>query len=999
MGMNDMTRIKNPLRKRVLRELKKDAAKYAAIFIMMVLLVSMCSGMRVSNESLKKAYYDSYELYTLEDGHMTFDKALPDSVRTSIEEKGGLRFCDNMFIDEDITGTDKTIRFFRTSDEINNSCLLSGELPAADNEIAIDRVFAKNNNMFVGDNISVGGIDFSITGIIALPQYSTLYESNTDSMFDSINFSIAEVTDGGFAKLDSRKLNYNYAWLYNTACADKIEEAERSDKLMDILEDVLTEYDEAIVTEQVDAITDRLERAGEEYGNILADSFEAKINEITEAAEMGGEEYAELYEKAAAEVIKDATDRIQQGAAEYGAVFAQTGAAPKKTDLSVYVDDFEFGIIENTAAAMLTGAAPEMPSEEEMAAHYKERIKKPTHEELTVNVDDFVFSMIEDAAEAAMNGEEYAGPSEEDFKDRYLNDVPRPSKDQLSEELDDFLFGIIADAAEAELNGEDYDMPEDEEFEDEIDKTDIVGVDNYIPRYVNNAVNFSIEDIGGDEAGVMVMCYMMIALIAFIFAVTISNTIVSEAGVIGTLRASGYTKGELIRHYMVLPIIVTLLSAAVGNIIGYTVMKDFAQNLYLGSYSLTAVKTVFVPSAFVFSTVVPIILMLLINYITLSAKLKLSPLKFLRRDLKKNGNKKAMRLNTKIPFKSRFSLRIFFTNLSGYIVMIVGIMFGAVLIAFGDMFPRLLDDMKEIIVSDMICEYQYVLYDCENADEVTDDQAEKFAMNSFDFNKENFLTDEIGVYGIEKNSRYVPADIPENTVLISVGISEKYGINVGDTIILDEKYKRNSSYSLTVGGIYDYQASLAVFMDIDHFNKVFGNKEGYFTGYFSDKELTELDPDDVAVTMTQSDYTKLSDQLQVSMGRMMDLFKYFGALFFIIVVYVLCRQIIERNFQSIALTKILGFRNSEIGGLYIVSTTIAVIVGLGISIPLIDVAMKAIFKGYLYTMMAGYLPCIISPITYVIMVGVGLGCYAVVAILQMIKVSKISKAEALKNVE
>ena len=61
--------------------------------------------------------------------------------------------------------------------------------------------------------------------------------------------------------------------------------------------------------------------------------------------------------------------------------------------------------------------------------------------------------------------------------------------------------------------------------------------------------------------------------------------------------------------------------------------------------------------------------------------------------------------------------------------------------------------------------------------------------------------------------------------------------------------------------------------------------------------------------------------------------------------------------------------------------------------------MKAIFSGYLYTMMTGYLPLSISPMTYLIMFLTGLGCYIVVALLQMRKVSKVSKSEALKNVE
>ena len=272
-------------------------------------------------------------------------------------------------------------------------------------------------------------------------------------------------------------------------------------------------------------------------------------------------------------------------------------------------------------------------------------------------------------------------------------------------------------------------------------------------------------------------------------------------------------------------------------------------------------------------------------------------------------------------------------------------------------------------------------------------------MSSFDYSKEGFLTDSISVYGVSENSRYVSANIPEGTALISTGISQKYGLSEGDIITLDEKYKRDSSYEIKIGGVYDYESSLAMFMDLDDYNSTFGKDKDYFTGYFSNKELTELDPDDVASVITASDYTKLSDQLMTSMGGMMDLFKWFGAFFFIIVIYVLCKQVIERNFQSIALTKILGFRNSEIAGLYIVSTSIAVLVGLLISIPFIDVAMKTIFTGYLYTVMTGYIPCIISPITYTVTFVTGVACYAAVALLQMRKVAKVSKSEALKNVE
>lgn len=990
--------MRNPLTKRIPRELAKDAAKYIAIFIMMVLLISMCSGMRVGNESLKKAYYDSFEIYNIEDGHIVFDKQLPESLKNTLEEKIGMKLYDGYYFDETMSETGADIRVYKQTSEVNKPCLLSGELPDADNEIAIDRVFAKNNDINVGDKMTLNGKELTVTGFVALPNYSTLYENNTDAMFDSINFSIAVMTDSGFGSVGSKNLSYNYAWQYNEDYNDDIEAAELSEKFLDVIEDELTAYDEAIVEKQVDEITDKLEKASEEYADIYKERFENKIEEVTETVKTGAEEYGKLYKTALEEKISSVAENVQKGAEEYAALL-MTGKQPTKADLSVDVDDFEFQMIENSVQAAMSGTEYTAPSEQEFLAQYKDSVKKPIQSDLSVETDDFTFKMIEDTVSAMLSGEEPSAPSEDEFKDAYLKTIEKPTKDELSVPLDDFLFGIIEDGVDAEINGEEYEMPADEEFEDEIDKTDIISVDDYVPRYLNMAVTFSIDDIGGDEAGTMVMVYMMIALIAFIFAVTISNTVVSEAGVIGTLRASGYTKGEMIRHYMALPIIVTFIAAVAGNIIGYTVMKDFCVDLYLNSYSLTTYVTVWDASAFILSTVVPIVLMLIINFAVLISKLKLSPLKFLRRDLRKNNNKKAFWLNTKIPFKTRFSLRILLTNLPGYIIMIIGILFSSILISFGDMMPRMMTDYKEIVIRDMISEYQYIVYDYEEAGEVFDEQAEKFAMSSFDYFKEGFLTDSISVYGVSENSRYVSANIPEGTALISTGISKKYGLSEGDIITLDEKYKRDSSYEIKIGGVYDYESSLAMFMDLDDYNSTFGKDKDYFTGYFSNKELTELDPDDVASVITASDYTKLSDQLMTSMGGMMDLFKWFGAFFFIIVIYVLCKQVIERNFQSIALTKILGFRNSEIAGLYIVSTSIAVLVGLLISIPFIDVAMKTIFTGYLYTMMTGYIPCIISPITYTVTFVTGVACYAAVALLQMRKVAKVSKSEALKNVE
>ena len=99
---------------------------------------------------------------------------------------------------------------------------------------------------------------------------------------------------------------------------------------------------------------------------------------------------------------------------------------------------------------------------------------------------------------------------------------------------------------------------------------------------------------------------ILIVIIAFIFAVTISNTITKESSAIGTLRASGYTKGELVRHYLSMPVIVTLISALVGNVLGYTVFKDVVVSMYYNSYSLPTYETIWNPDAFFKTTLIPV---------------------------------------------------------------------------------------------------------------------------------------------------------------------------------------------------------------------------------------------------------------------------------------------------------------------------------------------------------------------------------------------------------
>lgn len=755
--------MKNPLRKRIFRELKEDFSKYLVIFLFMTLTIGFISGFLVAAGSMKTAYDESFEKYNIEDGHFVLDKKADNDLIKEIE-KENVTLYENFYKDIDTDSNmdgknDSTLRVFKDRKEVNKICLMKGEMPENDNEITIDRMYADNNKVKVGDKIRVGDKEFKVSGLVALSDLSALYSDNNDLMFDAVLFGVAIVKDDVFEAFD-HNISYSYVWKYRNEPVNETKEKKMSDK--------------------------------------------------------------------------------------------------------------------------------------------------------------FLEKMVEDVYMVQNN------------------------------------------------------------------------VEIYIPRYQNNAIQFTGDDIGGDQSMMLVLLYILIVIMAFVFAVTINHTITREAAVIGTLRASGYTRTELIRHYIFLPIMVSLVAAVIGNILGYIAFKYVAASMYYGSYSLPTYVTIWNGKAFILTTVVPLIIMLVVNFISLYKKLKLSPLKFIRRDLSKKKNKKAFKLPA-FKFMSRFRLRIIFQNKVSYITLFVGIAFANILLMFGLMMHPLLEKYQHEIVDNMMANYQYVL---KNPVDVKDDEAEKYCLNSLEFSKYS-LKEDISIYGIENNSKYLKDDVSDG-YYVSNTFSQKYRVNAGDTITLKEKYG-SKKYKFKIKGTVEYPAGLVIFMSNKEFCKVFDKDDDYYTGYFSNKELN-IKEKDVASCITEDDLTKTSRQLNVSMGQIFYLINIFAVVLFVIFIYLLTKLIIEKNTNSISMVKILGYNNGEIARLYLMATTWVVVISILLSIiiskKIIEVIYFEMMKDY-----TGWLSLYIAPKVYVEMFVLGIVSYGLVAILQYRKIKKVPMDEALKNVE
>ena len=98
------------------------------------------------------------------------------------------------------------------------------------------------------------------------------------------------------------------------------------------------------------------------------------------------------------------------------------------------------------------------------------------------------------------------------------------------------------------------------------------------------------------------------------------------------------------------------------------------------------------------------------------------------------------------------------------------------------------------------------------------------------------------------------------------------------------------------------------------------------------------------------------------------------------------------------MVKILGFRNSEIGSLYIIPTAIVVIFVSLISFVAGYFLMIWIFKVFMLQM-DGYFAFYMSPLSMVLSVVYLLIGYAFVSVIDFFRIKKIPMDVALKNVE
>ncbi len=765
----------SPLRKRFPRELKNNLGKYLGIFLLMSVTIALTSGFLLAAHSIGVIIDDMPEKYSIEDARFTTafeatDEQLDAAADAASDAgTGDTDIVRNWSFDADFNhaqgddGRDRTLRVYQHRTQVDLAAYADGRVPEAADEVAIDRVFATNNDISVGEEVELFGQRFTVCGIMTTSDNQALFKDNSDFTVNTLTFGVAEVSESGFAALEA------------------------------------------------------------------------------------------------------------------------TGHQPTHT-YSVRFADRDLTVAQRT-----------------------------------------------DAEKDMMRALSTAGATVDDLTD----------------------------------------------------------------SSANQGIGYAADDVSGDSTMWSVLLYMIIVIMAFVFVVLTSGTIEEESAIIGTLLASGYRRRELVTHYLALPAAVGIAAAAVGNVVGYTLMSEPMRNLYYGSYSLPPYYATWSWGVFAQTTMLPVATLVVITLLGLLRKMGHTPLEFLRHETSKGGVKRGFALPERLSFTSRFRLRVFLRNLGNFATLFVGIGFASMLLLFSLAILPTMTHYAENLHNNVVAEHMYTL---KAPLEVDNAQAEKYAVYSLEYDRgEGSGTESITVYGVPEDSRYWDdLAVGDGHVVFGNGLIDKFRFADGQTVNLYDKYE-DETREVTYEGdgcAWGTKSDMAVYMSLDDFNRFFGNDAGYFNGYASDQAL-DLDARYLTSDLTPESMDAIGEQFVGMMDDMIGMLVGLSVFIFLVFMYLLTRSVIDRSARAISYMKVFGYRDSEISRLYVRSITLTVAVSLVVCQPLIIGGLTLLFRAMLLAY-NGNIEIYVPMAAIAEVIAIGFATYLAVALLHIHRIKRVPLALALK---
>ena len=511
----------------------------------------------------------------------------------------------------------------------------------------------------------------------------------------------------------------------------------------------------------------------------------------------------------------------------------------------------------------------------------------------------------------------------------------------------------------------------------------------FVPADDNPRIGSAGDDKLVDKATGLAAGVIVLILFAYVISVFTVHSIEQESGVIGTLYAMGVKKKELLKAYLMLPVMIASIAGMIGTGLGYS---TFGTGIYLsepyGYFSIPKLEVVYEPYLLLYGLIMPPLAAALTNYLVIRKKLTRPALALIRGEQKKD-RAAATRLTG--GFVRVFQIRQLLRDRRTAATVFFGMFISLLIVMLSLDCYTICSHIKTENARDTRFAYMYTYKYPEEEVPEGGEEAVGATMKK-DVLGYHF---DVTLLGIHEGNPYfdAPVERGKDRVLISSAMAQKYGIGEGDVLtLLDEEGERY--YAFRVDGIVTYSAGFFAFMDIDSMRELMGEREDHYNIVFSDHAL-DIDSGRLYAVLSKEEAEKSAAVFVEQMKNMVVSLLAVSVLAFAVVMYLMMKVMIDRSALSVSLFKVFGYRKKEIQKLYLNGNFFVVVLGALVGIPLSKTVMDLLFPYMVSNVACG----INLAFSWQMYAGIFLGVlvlYGVINGVLMRRVNQILPAEVLK---
>ena len=260
------------LSKRILRDLKENSMRYLALSALIILCMYVIISLIGTADTIILGTKKLAESNYLEGGEFSLFIPLSDKETEELTDKG-ITLEEQFYLDYAMEDG-STIRVSQNRKKMNLIEIVEGKEAETGTELVVERRYAEEHDIEIGDCIVIGDDTFMVVGIGCSPDYDAPLKDFTDGSVDSFQFGTVFVTKEAYKQLLSKggslkAEEYVYAYLLNGKMTDeelrdKVEELKvDADSIPD---DFFREYWEELTadkTELEEGIDSLVEGSGE----------------------------------------------------------------------------------------------------------------------------------------------------------------------------------------------------------------------------------------------------------------------------------------------------------------------------------------------------------------------------------------------------------------------------------------------------------------------------------------------------------------------------------------------------------------------------------------------------------------------------------------------------------------------------------------------------------------------------------------------------------------